>query len=166
MGEIPRHILLTIVGLVPEGNSGDYRGVGLLEVTWKLIERFLDKRISEIEVHNSLHGFQAKRGGGTGIMEANFSHKLAFIEQSPLYGIFIDFRNAYDATDRQRCINICVEAGVGPNAVSLIVTFLEGGNLYCRAAHYYGRVFKVKSGVTPRGPFSLSPFSTSLWTPS
>ena len=56
-GEIPRQMLLTIVVLIPKGNSGDYRGIRLLEVIWKLIERVLGKRMSEIGVHDSLHGF-------------------------------------------------------------------------------------------------------------
>merc|ERR1712127_458508 len=56
-GEIPRQMLLTIVVLIPKGNSGNYRGIGLLEVIWKVIERVLDERIWGIEVRHSLHGF-------------------------------------------------------------------------------------------------------------
>ena len=55
-------MLLTIIVLIPKGNSGNYSGIGLLEVIWKLIEWVLDERMSEIEVHDSLHGFRAKRG--------------------------------------------------------------------------------------------------------
>ena len=61
--------------------------------------------------------------------------------------------------DRERCIEICVEAGVGLNAVWLIVNFWDGGNLYCRAARYYGRVFKAKRGVTQGGPLSPTIFN-------
>ena len=61
-GEIPCQMLLTIVVLIPKGNSGDYRGIGLLEVIWKVIERVMDKRMSGIELHDTLHGFRAKRG--------------------------------------------------------------------------------------------------------
>ena len=141
-------MLPTIVVLTPKGNSGDYRDIGLLEVIWKLIERVLGERMSEIEVHDSLHGFRAKRGCGTGIMEAKLAQQLAFVEQAPLFGIFIDLRKTYDTMDWDRCIDICVEAGVGPNAVRLVINFWEGGNLYCRAARYYGRAFKAKRGVT------------------
>ena len=70
-GKIPRQMLLTIVVLIPKGTSGkELRGVGLLEVIWKLMERMLDLRLSEIELHDFLHDFRAKRGCGTGIMEA------------------------------------------------------------------------------------------------
>ena len=96
-GEIPCQMLLTIVVLIPKGNSGDYRGIGLLEVIWKLIKWVLDERMSEIEVHDSLHGFSAKPGCDTGIIEAKLTQQLAFVEQCPLYGIFINLRKAYDA---------------------------------------------------------------------
>ena len=52
-------MILTIVVLIPKGNSGDYCDIGLLEIIWKLIERVLDKRMSEIKVHDCLRGFRA-----------------------------------------------------------------------------------------------------------
>ena len=61
-GEIPQQMLLTIVILIPKGNLGDYRGIELMEVMWKVIERVMDKRMSGIELHDTLHGFRAKRG--------------------------------------------------------------------------------------------------------
>jgi hypothetical protein len=58
-GDIPRQTLLTIVVLVPNGNTREYCGIGLLKVLWKVIERVLDERMSAIEVHDALHGFRA-----------------------------------------------------------------------------------------------------------
>ena len=69
-GEIPRQMLLTVVVCIPKGTSGNFRGIGLLEVIWNLLEKVLDARLSEIELHDYLHGFCAKRGCGTGILEA------------------------------------------------------------------------------------------------
>ena len=60
-GEIPQQMLLTIAVFIPKGNSGKFQGIGLLEVIWKLLERVLDLRLSEIELHDFLHGFRAKR---------------------------------------------------------------------------------------------------------
>ena len=89
-GEIPWQMRLTIIVLIPKGNSGNYHGIGLFEVIWKLIKRVLDEWMSQIEVHDCLHGFRAKRGCGTGIMEAKLAQQLTFIKQSPLFGIFVD----------------------------------------------------------------------------
>ena len=41
-GEIPRQMLWTIMVLIPKGNSGDFRGIGLLEVIWKVLEKMID----------------------------------------------------------------------------------------------------------------------------
>ena len=37
-------------------------------------------------------------------MEAKLVQQLAFAEQCPLYGIFIDLKKAYDAMDRGHCL--------------------------------------------------------------
>ena len=46
------------------------------------------------------HGFLAGRGTGTATTEVKLSQQLAYIEQIPLYGVFIDLRKAYDAMDQ------------------------------------------------------------------
>ena len=82
-----------------------------------MVEWVLDERMSAIEGHNCLHRFRAKRGCGAGIMKAKLAQQLTFVKQCPLFGIFIDVQKAFNAMDRERCIDICVEAGVGPNAI-------------------------------------------------
>ena len=42
-----------------------------------------------------------------------YSLQLAYKEQCPLYGIFVDLRKAYDAMDRGRCLEIRRDCGVG-----------------------------------------------------
>ena len=158
-GEIPQRMLLAVVVLIPKGTSGDFRGIGLLEVVWKLLERVLDARLSEIDLHDYLHGFRAKRGCGTGIMEAKLLQQLAFREQVPMYGIFLDLRKAFDAMDRGRCLEILGDAGVGPCALRLIESFWKNELLVCRASGYYGRVFQSERGVTQGGPLSPTIFN-------
>ena len=48
-------MLLAVVVLIPKGMLGNYRGIGLLEVIWKLLERVLNARLSEVELHDYLH---------------------------------------------------------------------------------------------------------------
>ena len=56
-------------------------------------------------------------------MEAKLAQQLAFVEQAPLFGIFVDLLKAYNVKDRKLCLCICVEAGMGPNTVRLIINF-------------------------------------------
>ena len=141
-----------IVVLIPKRNSGDFRGIGLPEVLWKVIEKVLDARFSSIELHDYLHGFRAGRGCGTGIMEAKLVQQLAFVEQCPLYAVFIDLRKAYDAMDRGRCLDILRDCGVGEKALRLIARFWRDAELACRVGGYYGRPFQARRGVTQGGP--------------
>ena len=98
-GEIPRQMLWMVVVLLPKG-GGDFRGIGLLEPFWKVIEVLMDKRLAHIEFHDCLHGFLRGRGTGTATTEVKLTQQLAYLDQVPLYGIFIDLRKVYDAMDR------------------------------------------------------------------
>ncbi len=55
-GKIPQQLLWIIVVLLPKG-GGDYRGIGLLEPIWKVLEVVMDQQLNSIKLHNSLHGF-------------------------------------------------------------------------------------------------------------
>ena len=74
-------------------------------------------------------------------------------------GIFLDLHKAFDAMDRSRCVEIMEDAGVGPQAIRLINTFLKKEVLVCRAAGFYGRTVKSSRGVTQGGPLSPTIFN-------
>ena len=157
-GEIPRQLLWIIVVLIPKG-GGDYRGIGLLEPIWKVIERIIDHRLDAFELHDSLHGCRHKRGTGTAIIEAKLAQQLAHIELKPFYGVFLDLRKAFDAMDRDRCILILEGYGAGPRLVRLVKTYWRDAIMVCRASGYYGTAFKAGRGVTQGGPLSAKLFN-------
>jgi len=117
-GEIPTQMRWVIVILIPKGR-GEFRGIGLLEPMWKVIENIMDGRLQAIELHDCLHGFMTGRGTGTATIEAKLNQQLAFLEQTPLYQIFVDLKKAYDSVDRSRCPDIMAGYGVGPNFIRL-----------------------------------------------
>ena len=56
-GTIPQEMAWGTLILLPKALEGQFRGIGLLEIVWKLISRVLDTRIKAvIEFHNFLHG--------------------------------------------------------------------------------------------------------------
>ena len=75
-GNIPRQMLWMVVVLLPKG-GGDFRGIGLLEPFWKVIEVLIDRKLTDIKLHDCLHGFLAGQGTATAIMEVKLAQQLA-----------------------------------------------------------------------------------------
>ena len=72
-GDLPTEMPWSAMVLLPKG-GGDYHGIGLLEIIWKLVTTIIDRRVKEVvPFHDALHGFRAKRGTGTGIIEAKLT---------------------------------------------------------------------------------------------
>ena len=95
--------------------ADEYRGIGLLEPFWKVLENVMDGRLERITLHDSLHGITRGRGTGTATIEAKLAQQLAYIDQAALFATFIDLRKAYDTMDRERVLAILRGYGVGPN---------------------------------------------------
>ena len=82
-GEILPQMLLTVIVLILRGNSGDFSGMGLLEVVWKVIKKIINARLKCVLLHVVLHGFRPGHGCGTGIMEVKLAAQLGSLEQCP-----------------------------------------------------------------------------------
>ena len=108
--------------LLPKGGR-DHWGIGLVEPLWKCIEIIMDQRLQVIEFHGSLHGFLSGRGTGMATTEVKLAQQLAYLEQQPLFGIFIDLKKAYDAMTREQCLEILEAYGVGPKLLWLLRHF-------------------------------------------
>ena len=59
------------------------------------------------------------------------AQQLAYIKQEALYSTFINLKKAYDAMDRERCLELMEGDGVGPNMLRLIKTFWDLVVLVC-----------------------------------
>ena len=78
-GELAEETTLQAVVLIPKGKK-DYRGIGLVEVMWKVVAVILNRRFtSSITYHDALHGFQAGHGTGTATLEDKLLQQLAVI---------------------------------------------------------------------------------------
>jgi hypothetical protein len=157
-GKIPTQLGWVVTVLIPKG-GGDYRGIGLLEPIWKVIERVIDKRLEAIALHDSLHGCRNGRGTGTAVIEAKLTQQLAHLEQTPFYGVFLDLKKAFDAMDRERCLLLLEGHGASPNMRRLIRHFWDEATHVCRASGNYGAPFKAGRGVTQGGPLSVKLFN-------
>ena len=84
-GGIPTQLGWVVTVLIPTG-GGDYRGIGLLEPIWKVIERVIDKRLEVIALHSSLHGCCNGWGTGTTVIEAKHGNNLPTSSRPPSMG--------------------------------------------------------------------------------
>ena len=72
------------VVLIPKWNK-EYRRIGLVEVTWKVMAEILHRRLTTtITYHDTLHGFQAGRGTGTVTLEDKLLQQLAAMREEVL----------------------------------------------------------------------------------
>jgi hypothetical protein len=97
-GTIPCQLLWSTLVLVPKG-GGDYRGIGLLEPIWKVLEHIMDRQLNAIKLHDCLHGCRAYRGTGTAVIEAKMAQQLSYLELKSFYGVFLNLRKAFDLMD-------------------------------------------------------------------
>ena len=99
--------------LIPKGKR-ELRGIGLVEVTWKIVAVILHRRLTAgINFHDVLHGFREGRGTGLATLEDKLLQQLAAMTEEVLYVIFLDLTKAYDALDRSRSLEILKGYGVG-----------------------------------------------------
>jgi hypothetical protein len=84
--------------LLPKGGE-DYRGIGLLDPMWKVVEKIMVAQMSCLELHDCLHGGLPHQDMGTAIMEVKLYQQLAWVDQAPLYQIYLDLKKAYEALD-------------------------------------------------------------------
>ncbi len=102
-----------------------------MEPIWKCIERVIDHRLDNIELHNSLHGCRNRRGMGTAIIEAKLAQQLSYLELKPFYGIFLDLWKAFNVMDRERIIMLLEGYGAGPWMIWLICGYWRDAIMVC-----------------------------------
>jgi hypothetical protein len=160
-GEIPEQMSWMVIVLLPKG-GGDFRGIGLLDPCWKVVEKIMVCRMAAIDFHPCLHGGLPKRGTGTATIEAKLAQQLAWMEQEPVYQVFVDLSKAYDHLDRERCLAIMTGYGVGPKLLRLQAKFWEQAEMVCRAGGSFGKPFHAFRGVTQGGPLSSLMFNVCV----
>ena len=143
----------------------DYRGIGLVEVMWKVVTAILNLWITaSITFHDSLHRFWAGRGPGTAILKAKLLQKLASLKADVLYVILLYMHKGYDVLDRSMCLDILEGYSVGLHARRLLQIYWRRLTIISRAGGYYGTVFQVAHGVTQGDPLSPTIFNVVVDT--
>ena len=158
-GKLAEEAAWQTVVMIPKG-KGEFRGIGLVEVTWKVTAVILHRRLTTgLQLHDALHGFWEGCGTGTATLEANLLQQLAAMREEILYVIFLNLTKAYDALDRSRSLEILKGYGVGGRVWKMLREYWERTTMVARAGSYYGKGFKGGRGVTQGDPLSPTIFN-------
>ncbi len=117
------------------------------------------RQIGAINFPPCLHGGMPKRGIGMATVEAKLALQLAWVEQEPLYQVFVDLRKAYDHLNRAKCLVIMTGYGVGPKLLRLQEKFWDQAEMVCCAGGSLGKPFATFWGITQGGPLSSLMFN-------
>ena len=97
IGELVLDCTWDTVILLPKG-GGEYQGIGLVGVLWKVISIIIDRRLAEsIELYDVLHMFRVWRGTFTATLEAKILQEIMGMRKEVLYEIFIGLHKANDS---------------------------------------------------------------------
>ena len=87
-------------------------------------------------------------------MEIKLNQQLAWVDQAPLYQIYLDLKKAYNALNQTRCLEILAGYGVGQNLLHLQKQFWDNAKMVCHVGVNFGEPFGAGRGITQGGPLS------------
>ena len=77
--------------MVPKGKSVYFKGIGLVDVIWKTISSFLNRRLMvEIKFHDVMYSLRVGCGMGTTTLESNLVQHPLVIREEVLFDVFMD----------------------------------------------------------------------------
>ena len=83
-GKLAEEAAWQTVVMIPKG-KGEFRGIGLLEVKWKIVAVILHCRLTTgLQLHDALHRFREGRDTGTATLEAKLLQQLAAMREEVL----------------------------------------------------------------------------------
>nr|KAG5711141.1 hypothetical protein BaRGS_004785 [Batillaria attramentaria] len=151
-----------VIKLPKKGDLRDcsnYRGIMLLSVPGKVLNRILLERMREAVdpmLRDQQAGFRRNRSCADQIASLRIIVEQSLEWNSPLYINFIDYEKAFDSADREALWKLLRHYGDPGKIISLIQCTYQ--DMSCRIAHagQLSESFEVKTGV--RQGCLLSPF--------
>jgi hypothetical protein len=82
----------------------------------------------------------------TATIKAKLAQQLAWMEQEPLYQVFVNLRKAYDHLDFKHCLALMTGYGVGPILLCLPAKFWDQVQLVCCTGGSFGKLCEAFRG--------------------
>ena len=152
----------TIIKLPKKGdltNCNNYRGIMLLSVPGKVLNRIiLDRMSAAVDplLRDQQAGFRSNRSCADQIATLRIIIEQSIEWNSPLFLNFIDYEKAFDSVDRETLWKLLRHYGIPEKIINLIQNTYRG--MSCKVLHagQLSESFEVKTGV--RQGCLLSPF--------
>jgi len=155
-----------IVPLHKKGDKTDvnnYRGISLVQVTYKILSATILKRVQEQLEHKIGEyqaGFRPNRSCSEQIFNLKTILKLRHTRRQPTICTFVDFQKAYDSIDRHSLFQILDEYGLDRKTQSLIKQTLTDTTSQVKFMGEKSEKFQITTGV--RQGDGLSPLLFNL----
>lgn len=148
-----------------KSNPDNYRGISLLDCTYKIFSRILYNRIKEQldqELGEYQGGFRPWRSCAEQIITLKLIMAYYKKQNKPLYITFIDFKKAYDSVHRPSLLKILRNFGLHPKLIRLIELTLTNTNSKIKFRGEMSEPFQVKTGLRQGDGLSPLLFNCAL----
>jgi hypothetical protein len=164
-GYYPMPFKFAEIAMIPKAGKSvkdidSYRPISLLDLTGKILEKILNKRlVFHLERHDlyhpDAHGFRNKRGTGTALAVATETIAKALKERSKVTLVLRDVKGAFDKVWKNGLKYKIWQLGMPVNFARTLCGFLDWRTALVKYGGAKSEVFRLRSGV-PQGSV-LSP---------
>uniref|UniRef100_A0A8D8RIQ9 Craniofacial development protein 2 n=2 Tax=Cacopsylla melanoneura TaxID=428564 RepID=A0A8D8RIQ9_9HEMI len=133
-----------------KSEPNNYRGISLLQVTYKILSKALQNRLEkqvDKEIGEYQGGFRRGRSCVEQISNLKFILRHRKLRGKHTYVTFVDFKKAYDSVDRDTLLNTLEEFGVDTKTIALIKQTLTDTESKVKFSGILSKAFKIKTGL-------------------
>lgn len=146
-------------------NCNNYRGIALLNVTYKVLATCIKNRLNQYAdkiLGEYQSGFRRGRSVTDQIYVLREIQSISHEHKLPTHLLFVDFKQAYDSVDRTQLYIALKELGIPDKLIKLIQMTLKETTNKVKMNGKVSRKFKIKSGLRQGDPLSAALFNFVL----
>lgn len=143
----------------------NYRGITLLNVTYKILSCILQRRLNtyaEVILGEYQCGFRPGRGTTDQIFAMRQCMEKCYEYNIDLHMLFIDFQQAFDSINRRKMLKALEGFGIPKKLIKLVNMTMEGSQAKAYIGGKTSEAFKITTGVRQGDSLSAVLFNLCL----
>ena len=144
---------------------GNYRGIALLNVAYKIFANILYQRLLPYEesiIGEYQGGFRVGRSTTDQLFNIRQILEKCKEYNVEIHQLFVDFKSAYDSVIRRKLWRVMEEFGIPSKLISLIKLTLRGANSRVRIRNKLSDAFDIEEGLRQGDPLATLLFNLIL----